>query len=183
MAAKTNFGVDGPVMLSVGHLMDRKGQGLLIRALTEIPEATLLLAGEGPQHSEYEKLANALGVADRVGFLGALPHERLPIAYNAADVMALPSASEGLANAWVEALACGTPIVISDVGGARELLTNPVAGRIVERKPEAIAAALKAVLAQSADRIAIRKMAMRFTWGVNGDALLDHLSTIAGKTA
>jgi teichuronic acid biosynthesis glycosyltransferase TuaC len=58
-------------------------------------------------------------VAERVGFLGAVPHEDLPALYCAADVMALPSASEGLANAWVEALACGTPIAISDVGGAR----------------------------------------------------------------
>lgn len=179
-AAKAHFGVSGPVVLSVGALIPRKGQDLLIRALPALPDVTLLLAGHGPERHALEKLANDLNVADRVGFLGSLPHDQLPILYNAADIMALPSASEGLANAWVEALACGTPIAISNVGGARELLTSAAAGRIVERTPEAIAQALREMLAEAPDRVAVRKAAMRFTWRANGDALLDHLTRIAG---
>lgn len=181
VAAKAHFRVDAPVILSVGALIERKGQHLLIRALADIPDAMLLLAGHGPERSALERLATSLGLVDRVGFLGAVPHDQLPILYNAADVMALPSSSEGLANAWVEALACGTPIAISDVGGARELLTNPVAGTIIEREPAAIAQSLRALLAQTPDRVAIRKSAMRFTWGVNGEVLHAHLSELAGK--
>jgi len=181
-AAKDHFNVSGPVILSVGALIERKGQHHLIRALSEIPDAMLLLAGHGPERGALERLANELSLTKRVGFLGAVPHDQLPILYNAADVMALPSASEGLANAWVEALACGTPIAISDVGGARELLTNPVAGTIIEQEPAAIAQSLRTLLAQTPDRIAIRKSAMRFTWGVNGDVLLAHLSELAGRT-
>ena len=93
--------------------------------------------------------------------------------------MALPSASEGLANAWVEALACGTPIVISDVGGARELLDRPEAGQIVDRDPQAIATAIQAILDNPPDGEAVRAAALRFTWAANGDALLAHLQGIA----
>lgn len=182
-AAKARFHLAGPVVLCVGNLITRKGQDMLIRALVDLPGVTLLLAGHGPDRAAYHKLAEELGVAERVGFLGAVPHQDLPDIYNAADVMALPSASEGLANAWVEALACGTPIAISDVGGAREVLTDPQAGRIVERTPEALAAALREMLAQTPNRVAIRKAALRFTWATNGDALLDHLSGLAGKSA
>lgn len=179
VAAKARLHLDGPVVLCVGNLIMRKGQDLLIRALADLPGVTLLLAGHGPDKAAYQKLAAELGVAERVGFLGAVPHEDLPAIYNAADVMALPSASEGLANAWVEALACGTPVAISDVGGAREVLNDPLAGRIVDRTPEALAAALREMLAQTPNRVAIRKAALRFTWATNGDALCDHLTGIA----
>lgn len=183
VAAKAHFGLASPVILSVGHLIARKGQDLLIRALPDLPGATLILAGQGPDRGAFEQLAQDLGVAERVGFLGAVPHDQLPVLYNAADVMALPSASEGLANAWVEALACGTPIVISDVGGARELLTDETAGRIVDRTPEAVGATLKEMLSAPPDRVTVRKAAMPFTWRANGDILVAHLTEIARKKA
>lgn len=180
-AAKAHFGLAGPVILCVGALIPRKGQNLLIRALPQVPGATLILAGQGPDYHRLEELARELGVAERVGLLGAVPHQTLPRLYNAADVMALPSASEGLANAWVEALACGTPILISDVGGARELLHDPAAGAIVARDPEALAAALRERLSQTPDTDAVRATALRFTWKANGDALRDHLGRIAAR--
>ncbi|MEO8722249.1 MAG: glycosyltransferase [Sphingobium sp.] len=180
-AAKAALGLSGPVILSVGALIDRKGQDILIRALTQIPGSRLLLAGYGPQSSAFKALAVSLGVDDRVGFLGAVPHDQLPNIYNAADVMALPSVSEGLANVWVESLACGTPIVITDVGGAREVLDTPAAGRIVERTHEAFADAIGDVLAHPPDPALVRGAAMRFTWSANGDALHDHLNEIAAN--
>lgn len=181
--AKAALGFSGPVILSVGALIPRKGQDLLIRALPSIPHAMLLLAGQGPERAALEALATEMGVAERVGFLGAVPHDQLPRLLAAADVMALPSASEGLANAWVEALACGTPIVISDVGGARELMDRPEAGRIVAREPEAIAGAIRAILADPPAREAVRETVYRFTWAANGDMLLAHLMRVAGTAA
>ena len=177
--AKAKLGLAGPVLLCVGALIPRKGQELLIRALPALPGMTLILAGEGPERSRLEALAAELGVEERVGLIGAVPHDQLPLLYAAADAMALPSASEGLANAWVEALACGTPIVISDVGGARELIDRPEAGSIVEREPEAIADAVRGLLNDPPDRDAVRATALRFTWKANGDALLAHLQRIA----
>ena len=179
--AKAELDLSGPVVLSVGALIPRKGQALLICALPALPDVTLILIGEGPERASLQALAERLGVADRVGILGAVPHERLPKFLGAADVMALPSESEGLANAWVEALACGTPIVISDVGGARELLDRPEAGRIVGREPAELTAAIRELLDNPPDRDVVRETALRFTWAANGDALLAHLQGIAGK--
>ncbi|MEJ7933143.1 glycosyltransferase [Sphingobium sp. AN558] len=180
-AAKAALGFEGPVVLSVGALIPRKGQDLLVRALPLLPGVTLLLAGQGQYRRTLEGLAQQLGVERRIGFLGSVPHHKLPRVYAAADVMALASASEGLANAWVESLACGTPIVISDVGGARELLDQPQAGRIVARAPEAIADAIRALLADPPEPADVRASALRFTWAANGDLLLAHLSAIAAE--
>ncbi len=178
-AAKAALDFNGPVVLSVGALIPRKGQDLLVRALPQLPGVTLLLAGQGRYRRTLENLAQELGVERRIGFLGSVPHHKLPRIFAAADIMALPSESEGLANAWVEALACGTPIVISDVGGARELLDRPEAGRIVERDPEAIAEAIRALLDNPPSQAAVRASALRFTWQANGDTLLAHLQGIA----
>jgi glycosyltransferase involved in cell wall biosynthesis len=178
-AAKAALDFNGPVILSVGALIPRKGQDLLVRALPHLPDVTLLLAGQGQYRRVLESLAQELGVERRIGFLGSVPHHKLPRIFAAADVMALPSESEGLANAWVEALACGTPIVISDVGGARELLDRPEAGRIVDRDPEAIADAIRAILDNPPSQAAVRASALRFTWQANGDTLLAHLQGIA----
>ena len=181
-AAKATLGFDGPVVLCVGALIPRKGQDLLVRALPLLPDVTLLLAGQGQYRRNIESLAQELGVDRRIGFLGSVPHHKLPRIFAAADVMALPSASEGLANAWVESLACGTPIVISDVGGARELLDRPEAGQIVAREPEAIAAAIRAILDHPPEQEKVREAALRFTWAANGDALLAHLQGIAAAS-
>ena len=178
-AAKDVLGFEGPVVLCVGALIPRKGQELLVQALPRLPGVTLLFVGQGQYRRALEKQAEDLAVDRRIGFLGSVPHDRLPRIYAAADVMALPSSSEGLANAWVEALACGTPIVISDVGGARELLDRPEAGQIVDRDPEAIAAAIGTILYNPPEREAVRDTALRFTWTANGDTLLHHLRGIA----
>src|SRR3546814_17082373 len=117
--------------------MPRKGHTLVLQALPRVEGATLMIVGDGPERDKLERVARSLGVAERVRFLGNRPHEELPALLAAADAMVLPSASEGLANVWVEALACGTPLVISDAGGAREALDRTEAGRIVPREPPA----------------------------------------------
>jgi glycosyltransferase involved in cell wall biosynthesis len=88
--------------------------------------------------------------------------------------MVLPSESEGLANAWVEALACGCPLVISDAGGARELVTRPEAGRIVARDAQAIADAVRALIADPPPREAVATCAAGFSWEANAAALADY---------
>jgi glycosyltransferase involved in cell wall biosynthesis len=179
--AKAAQGLSGPVIATLGSLIPRKGQSLVIEALKEIPDATLLLIGEGPDRPALAALAERLGLGGRVRLLGNLPHGDLPGWLSACDVMALPSASEGLANAWVESLACGVPVVISEAGGARELVDHPAYGRITAREPAAIADAVKALLADPPSPDAVRAGAERFTWAANGDALLAHLRAIAGK--
>lgn len=152
------------IVASVGALIDRKAQDLVIGAVAGIPGARLLLVGKGEDERYLRGLARDLRVEDRVHFLGSIDHDMLPVVMSAADVMALPSKKEGLANAWVEALACGTPIVISDAGGARELVTGPDAGYIVARDIESIAAALRKLFADPPPRERVAATVERFGW-------------------
>lgn len=177
--AKAAFGVDGPLVVSVGNLIPLKGHALLIEAMAALPGVSLLIAGRGPEQPALAARIAAAGLADRVRLLGALPHDQLPGLFAAGDVMALPSSSEGLANVWVEALACGTPIVITDVGGARELVDRPAAGRLVERTPEGIAEAIRSVLADPKPQAEVAETAKRFTWERNTEALYGHLKGLA----
>ena len=89
--------------------------------------------------------------------------------------------SEGLANAWVEALASGTPVVIPDAGGARELVTAPEHGRIVARTAAAFAEAIGALVAAPPPPDAVRAGAAGFTWEANRDALYAHLAGLVGR--
>jgi glycosyltransferase involved in cell wall biosynthesis len=174
-AAKAALAIRGPMIVSVGALIPRKGQGFVIDALPALPDATLVLIGKGEDEDTLKAKAQALGVADRVRFMGAMPQSVIADWLAAADVMALPSSSEGLANAWVEALASGTPVVTCDVGGARELLDRPEAGRLVGRDGGQIAAAIGALLADPPARDAVAATVDRFSWDANTSALYAHL--------
>lgn len=171
-----------PLLVSVGALIPRKGQELVIRALAGLPEARLLLVGKGPDEAMLRALATELGMAQRVHFLGLLDHDMLPLVLSAADAMVLPSASEGLANAWVEALACGTPLVITDVGGASELVTDPLAGVLVARDAQAVREGVARVLSGSRDRQAVAATVERFGWVANARALAAHYERLIGTT-
>jgi glycosyltransferase involved in cell wall biosynthesis len=165
---------NAPLLACVGALIARKGQGIAITALRAIPEARLVLIGKGEDEASLRALAAAEGVAERVHFAGSIDHDLMPLILSAADVMVLPTASEGLANAWVEALACGTPVVTCDVGGARELINCETAGRLVERTPEAVAAGINAVLARPPAREAVAALTEGFSWDANAAALAAH---------
>ena len=162
---------DTPLLVTVGALIERKGQELAIGALASLPEARLVLVGKGDDEPHLRRLARDFGVDDRVHFAGSVDHDLLPVILSAADVMVLPTRSEGLANAWVEALACGTPVVTCDVGGARELIAGDTAGRLVERDIEAIAAGIRDVLANRTSPEAVAATVERFSWGSNAAEL------------
>jgi glycosyltransferase involved in cell wall biosynthesis len=177
-AAKARLGVSGPLIVSAGALIERKGQAITIAAMDKIPGATLLLVGDGPDRPALERQIRQSKLGDRVRLLGNRPHSELPELLGAADVMVLSSRSEGLANVWVEALACGTPVVITDIGGAREVLSDASAGRIVAREPDAIAAAVRDLLAGPPDPQVVRRTAERFSWVRNAAELREHLSSL-----
>lgn len=169
LGAELGFQVpqNAPLLVCVGALIERKGQDIAIAALAKIAGARLVLVGKGDDEAHLRELARDLGVAERVHFAGSLDHDMLPLILSAADVMVLPTSNEGLANAWVEALACGTPVVTCNVGGAREIITNSTAGRLVERTPEGVAAGVQAVLNNPPMRQAVAAMAEKFSWQTN----------------
>jgi len=170
------------LLASVGALIPRKGQHFVIRALAQLPATHLALVGTGPDLAALRELAIELGLANRIHFLGSLDHGALPLVLSAADAMVLPSASEGLANAWVEALACGTPLVITDAGGARELVTGPTAGRIAARDADAVAAGVREVLAADYPPEAVAAFAARFSWNANAAALAAFYERLLGPS-
>ncbi|QJB70515.1 glycosyltransferase [Parasphingorhabdus halotolerans] len=172
-AAKAKLDVAGPLFICAGALIKRKNQALAIEALTAFPGATLLIAGKGEEEASYRALAAKLDVAERVRFLGSVPHDELPALVAASDIAVLVSKSEGLANAWVEALSCGTPIIISEAGGARELVRSDIAGRIVAQDVGAIIGAIRSVLAAPPSQGDVRATVSHFSWQNNGDQLLE----------
>ena len=171
--------IDGALLVTVGALIPRKGQAFAIEALAQIPGARLAIIGDGPDLSMLRQLARDQDVADRVHFLGSLPHSEIARHVQAADVCVLPSESEGIANAWIEALACGTPLVITDAGGAREVITGDSGGRIVERKAGAIAKAVRDLLQNPPERADVAAVVADYSWDRNGNALVAYWRTLA----
>ncbi len=169
---------NAPLLVCVGALIERKGQAIAIKALRDIPGARLALIGHGEAEARLRALVASEGVADRVFFLKSADHDLIPLFLSAADVMVLPTSNEGLANAWVEALACGTPVVTCDVGGARELISSDTAGRLVERTPEAVAAGVNAVLNAPPPREAVAALVEGFSWTANAAALAAHYESL-----
>ena len=171
---------NAPLLACIGALIERKGQGIAISALKAIPGARLVLVGKGEDEARLRALAQSEGVADRVMFAGLIDHDLMPLILSAADVMVLPTASEGLANAWVEALACGTPVVTCNVGGARELINSPVAGRLVARNTAAVAAGINGILNDPPPREAVAALTEHFSWEANAAALAEHYERLVG---
>lgn len=164
-ALRAALGFTAPTLLSVGLLIPRKRHYLTIEALAHLPGCHLAIAGEGPERGALAALAARRGVADRVRFLGAVPHAELARYYGAADVMVLASAREGWANVLLESMACGTPVVATPAWGSREAVSAPAAGIVVEEaSAAAIAVAVRRLLDGGIDRAATRAHAERFSW-------------------
>lgn len=173
---------EGRLLLCVGALIAIKGQALAIRAMTLLPDdVRLAIAGTGADETVLKRLVQQLGLESRVHFLGSVEHDILPHLLCAADAMVLPSEREGLANAWIESLACGTPVVIPDIGGAREVVADSSAGRIADRTPEAIAEAVNELLQAPPTQDAVAANAARFSWKANASALAAMYAEAAAK--
>ena len=159
------LGLTGPTLISVGLLIERKGHHRVIEAMAALPGHTLLIVGEGPERARLAGMVERLGLADRVRLLGARPHAELPALYGAADALVLASSREGWANVLLEAMACGTPVIASNIWGNPEVVRSPAAGLITESNTaEGIVAAARRMFADPPDRAATRAYAEQFSW-------------------
>jgi len=164
-AARKALGLDELTLLFVGNLVTEKAHDLVISALPMLSSMRLIIVGEGPQENHLRALARSLEVADRVTFLGRMPHETLPEIYSAADALVLASSREGWPNVLLEAMACGTPVVASNVGGIPEVVAAPAAGVLMsERTAKGVAAGVQSLFARHPDRAATRTYAKGFSW-------------------
>jgi glycosyltransferase involved in cell wall biosynthesis len=164
-ACRQQLNLLGPTLLSVGNLIELKGHHLIIQAMRGLPEYSLLIVGAGPELARLKKISVDLGVADRVIFLGILPQDQLAAIYSAADALVLASSREGLANVLLEAMACGTPVIATNVWGSPELVNTHAAGLLIkERSGRAIAKAVRKMENSKPTRKATRAYAEQFSW-------------------
>ena len=164
-AARRELGLKRRTLASVGHLVERKGHHHVIRALTQLPDVDLLIAGAGPERQALEALATQLGVYERVRFLGAVDQAQLCRVYNAVDALVLASSREGWANVLLEAMACGTPVVASAVWGTPEVVAAPEAGVLMASQDDSgVVSGVKRLFAALPDRSATRLYAEGFDW-------------------
>jgi teichuronic acid biosynthesis glycosyltransferase TuaC len=179
--ARERLGFVQPTLLSVGHLIPRKGHDIAIRALPMLPEFALTIVGGGPERPALETRAHECKVRDRVRFVDVLPQEALRSYYEAADALVLPSIREGWANVLLEAMACGTPVVATNVWGTPEVVAAPEAGVLMDaRTPEALARAVRTLFAHLPDRSATRRYAEGYSWKATAEgqlALFDRILT------
>lgn len=177
-AARQRLGLDGgPILLSVGYLVERKGHHLIIQALAEIvkthPGARLVVVGSGAMNDALKQLARELGLDGKVTLAGAVPQSELKHWYSAADLFILASSREGWANVLLESMACGTPVLATAIWGTPEVVASPAAGALVaQRSPEAIAAGALQLLQQLPDRAGVRRYAEGFSWEATSQAQL-----------
>jgi glycosyltransferase involved in cell wall biosynthesis len=133
-----------PLLLTVARLVPWKGIDHLIRVLPAVPEARLLIAGDGPDEARLQALTVSEGVGERVTFLGRLAREQLALYFRAVDYTVLYSGYEGLSHVALESLRAGTPVIASDKGGNPELVTHGVNGLLVPYPdPAALAETLR----------------------------------------
>ena len=181
-ASRKEFKLNGPTLLSVGLLIPRKGHELVIGALPALPEYTLLIIGQGPERANLERLAVRLKVDHRVRFLGGVPHHELHKYYSAADAFVLASSREGLPCVLPESIACGTPVVASNIWGNPEVVCRPEAGVLMkERTSEAVAEAVQRLFRQLPDRRATRRYGEEFGWDSTAQGQLRLIQDVLRK--
>jgi teichuronic acid biosynthesis glycosyltransferase TuaC len=178
--ARRRMGVpdDGPVISYVGKLVPRKGVDTLVEAMGILAARAagaprLVMAGIGGLREPLEQRAAELGVADRITWLGKVPHDEVGWVMSAGDVFVLPSLSEGLPTVVCEAMACGLPVVATAVDGTPEIVDDPATGLLVQpHDAGGLAAALARVLddhdmAARMGGEALRRSEAEYTWAAN----------------
>ncbi len=183
-------GLDGRrVLLTVARLVERKGHDTVIRALPRIldafPDTAYLIVGSGPTETKLRTLAREIGVANEVVFAGEIPDDELPAYYGTCDLFVMPSRQiaeregvEGFGIVYLEANACGKPVIGGRSGGVGEAIEDGVTGLLVDPLDgEAFAAAAVRILADRDLTRALgiqgrRRAEQEFDWGVQADRLL-----------
>ena len=171
------------IIVSAGSLIERKGHHRMITALGSLKrqglDALLLVVGgkgrEGNYSSILQSMSNDLGLSERVRFLGHVAPDDMAELMSAADLFCLASSREGWPNVIHEAMACGTPVVTTNVGGTPEMVPSPEYGTVVPVDDQkALEAAIAGALAAEWDREAIRKWAHARSWEQVANEVIDH---------
>ncbi|BCL23831.1 glycosyltransferase [Streptomyces tuirus] len=182
-------------LLACGRLVPRKGYDQAVRALARIPDTELLIAGgppaglldEDPEAQRLRRLARSAGVADRVRMLGAVDPAAMPALIGSADLVLCTPVYEPFGIVPLEAMACGVPVVATDVGGHRDSVADGVTGRLVApQDPGAVAAVVRELLGHDALRrrqgaAGRERVLAHYTWRRVADGVQQvHHQVLAG---
>jgi glycosyltransferase involved in cell wall biosynthesis len=182
-AGPSGAGPSGGTHLVVyaGNLVPVKQVDRLLRAVAAlgkrdgVPPVALAIVGEGEEEQRLRALAGELGIAGMTLFAGRRPHDEIPLWLAAADLVVLPSKSEGMPLVIPEALASGTPVVASRVGGVPDCLEDQVTGILVDAEGvPGLAVALSAGLQRTWDREELAAAARPFGW----DGIIDRIEAL-----
>ncbi len=181
------------VLLFAGRLQPFKGLELLLHAMTYLPNhgttRLLVVGGNAGKTNELVKmnsLVSELGISNMVGFVGAVEHDRMPTFYNAADICIVPSYHESFGMVAVEALASGTPVLASRVGGLATIVKDGETGYLFdERSPEVLATYLCLLMSENEIRESMAKSArqsvMKYNWSSTAQCLFQVYLELSGK--
>ncbi|OAN48485.1 glycosyl transferase family 1 [Chloroflexus islandicus] len=180
LRARLGVPATAPLLLFVGRLQPWKGVETAIRALPQIPQAVLLIAGDGEDRARLAAIANELGLNERVRFLGSVPRPQLPALYASVDLLVATShASETFGIGPVEAQACGLPVVATRFGGFPEVVAAGQTGLLVPpRDPAALATAVNDLLADPSRRAAMAAAAPAWASQFAWPAVVDRIEAV-----
>lgn len=166
---KYNIKPEDRIIIYVGRFEGQKDPLLLLETfkclISEYNNVKLLLVGSGGLQENMEILIKNYGIEDNVVFCGLLPHKEIAKVFNISDVFLLTSAFEGMPRSVVESVACGLPVVTTDVGEAKRVVKDGISGRVVsERNPQLLSQAVKDVLndTQYRDRISVKNCVLDY---------------------
>jgi len=179
-----NLDPDFRYIISVGHLIERKGHHLIIEALAllrkeeQFRNLKLVIVGsesiEGNYNREIEETIDSHKMREHVILAGSVPQEKLGLWYAASECLCLASSKEGWANVLLESLACGRPVVATRVWGTPEVITENLHGVLVERTVESIHRGLATLLSTTWDSEVLASRARDFTWDKSGFRLAEN---------
>jgi len=178
---KWNVSADKKLIISVGHLIERKGHCLVIESLFLNENWDLIIAGDGPDRALLESIVVRNKLQGRVRFTGALEQGELKELYQAADALVLASSREGWANVLLESMACGTSVVATNLWGTPEVVAAEEAGVLVDRDAKDIARGISSLLSRQIDRGATRRYAEGFDWYDTSKGQYDIFNQIINK--
>jgi len=157
---RSELGLTGPTLAFAGRLTAQKSLGVALDAVAATDGVTLVIAGDGDERAGLERRAGELALGDRVRFLGPMPRSSVLDLFSAADAAVLSSAWENFPHTAVEALAVGTPVIATAVGGLPEVVADGENGLLVPPgDPEALAAAIRRYVGDDALRSRTRAAA------------------------
>ena len=181
---RLGFNAKEKIILYVGRFAALKGIDRLLKAMTHLNDLQdlklVIIGGDGagaPEYIEFQKLSSELDINDKIFFAGRLDQEELPQYYSAADLLALPSYHESFGLVALEALACGTPVVATDVGAIDSIISQGKTGCVVaDSKPSAFAKAIREFVSKPPGKIEsvdfTRNSVRQFNWPEIADAMI-----------